>query len=210
MINNKNRDRMFFYSLIISIVLHGLVLFSRPGKNAEVIELPSKKAGVTFINFSIKSKGLHHGSHSAKENKNINRENRVKTAGDLQVLKPGTKRKSSSKTPASLSKNPVISAVKTYKSRILSKIQRMKYYPITAKRMNQEGVVLLRFILNKDGTLAGAVKVIKGCKHELLNRAGVKTIRKSLPFPSFPDSYLNDNIEFNVQLVYNLDLLNEK
>jgi protein TonB len=144
-------------------------------------------------------------------NKKINRENnRVKTVGDLQVLKPETKINSSSGTPASLSENPVKAAVKTYKSRILSKIQRMKYYPVTARRMNQEGVVLLRFILNKDGTLAGGVKIIKGCEHELLNRAGVKTIRKSLPFPSFPDSYLNDNIEFNVQLVYNLDLLSQK
>jgi hypothetical protein len=42
----------------------------------------------------------------------------------------------------------------------------------------------------------------------MLNRAGVKTIYKSLPFPSFPDVYLNDNIEFNVQIVYNLKVFN--
>ncbi len=208
MANNKSRDRVFLYALIASMVLHLVIIYPRSGRTDKEIELPSKKAGFTFINFSINDNGRHHEFRHLKDNKNDDREKSAfKKPGDLPAGKTGAEKNRNSPAPASLSKNPVEKIMKTYKSRVLSRIQRMKYYPLTARRMNQEGVVVLRFILRKDGTLAGSVKLVKGCEHEMLNRAGVKTIYKSLPFPSFPDVYLDENMEFNVQLVYNLNLI---
>jgi TonB family protein len=202
MTNNKNRNSLFYFSLIVSLVLHFSLLYPRSREKDKEIKLPSKKAGLTFINFSIYDNGHGHLNHYSKVNKNDN--SKSKKTGDLHTVKPGEKNSSSSSRSASLSKDPVKTIIKSYKSRILSRIQKMKYYPLTARRMNQEGVVFLKFILKKNGTLDGSVKLVKGCEHEMLNRAGVKTIYKSLPFPSFPDVYLNDNIEFNVQIVYNL------
>ncbi len=201
--DSKSRDILFYCSLMVSIVLHLLILYPRTGEEKSVPLLPSKKAGFTFINFSIDDNGQrneidHSKRKNNEDNSNINRK------GELNSVKTGAKKNSSSGSPGSFSKDPVKLMEKSYESKILSRIQRMKYYPLTARRMNQEGVVVVKFRLKKDGTLAGSVKVVKGCEYELLNRAGVKTIYRSLPFPSFPDLSISESIEFNVQLVYNL------
>lgn len=208
MTKNKNRDKVFLYSLSASMILHLVILYPRFGQEHKKVELLSKKAGLTFINFTINDDGRSNDFYNLKVNENSNRGKiSMEQTGEMQSLTGEREKNRNSRTSPSLSKYPVKKIIKSYKIKILSIIQKMKYYPLTARRMNQEGVVMLKFILKNDGTLAGPVKLVKSCEHEILNRAGVKTIYKSLPFPSFPDTSLNDRIEFNIQLVYNLNLV---
>ena len=57
-----------------------------------------------------------------------------------------------------------------------------KYYPMEALYKNEQGNVLLNFVINSNGTIS-LVKISKYSEYDSLNRAAVKIIERSSPIP---------------------------
>lgn len=57
-----------------------------------------------------------------------------------------------------------------------------KYYPTEALYKNEQGNVLLNFIISSNGTIS-LVKISKYSEYDSLNRAAVKIIKRSSPIP---------------------------
>ncbi len=106
--------------------------------------------------------------------------------------------------PPSISKEAFVKLREHYEDKILKRIHAMKYYPIQARRMNQEGVVKVEFTLKRDGTLKGDVALIKGCRYEALNNAAVKTIVRANPYPAFSHVIKKDEMTFVIEVDFRL------
>ena len=109
-------------------------------------------------------------------------------------------------SPPSISKDIIIKARETYEDKILKRINAMKHYPMWARRMGQEGVVKVKFTLNKDGTLNDEVIIVKRCGYEILNAAAIKTIVMANPYSGFPDEINEEEMTFIVDVDFRLEV----
>ena len=87
----------------------------------------------------------------------------------------------------------------------LLKIKEAKKYPLYAKRMDQEGVVRVKFTLRRDGTLKEGVRIIKKCRYKVLNDEAIKTIVRANPYSSFPSELKKDEMAFTIDLDFRLE-----
>ncbi|MGD9157395.1 MAG: TonB family protein [Desulfobacteraceae bacterium] len=76
-------------------------------------------------------------------------------------------------------------------------------YPKKAKEQLMEGKSHVLFSLSRDGQLI-AVSITGSSGHEILDREGVDTIIRSVPFPPFPDSITVRRLNINVSFEYRL------
>jgi protein TonB len=90
-----------------------------------------------------------------------------------------------------------------YQDQILNLIESNKFYPKRAKKMRQEGDVIVMFTLNRDGSLQG-LKVLDETAPSLLRRAALKAIRLSALFPQFPADSVRRTWSFTYKLKYSL------
>lgn len=74
-------------------------------------------------------------------------------------------------------------------------------YPRSALRRNQEGVVKVSFIINKDGAIH-SVKVVSACPYKKLNEAAKKLLIKHNQFKPIPKQI--SKWELNLPIVYAL------
>ncbi|MBN2401262.1 MAG: energy transducer TonB [Spirochaetes bacterium] len=188
--------------LAMSMLVHIACLIQWPGNKYQTrqIILESRKADVTLINFSqIQLKW-----DEVEPVTNVKSD-----AGCIPSLFRKKERKivRQKEQPQTVSLSAEsIAAKDTYETLIVKRIQQMKYYPQFAKRMGNEGNVSLKFTLNKKGMLEGNVEIIKPCGYEILNNAGIITIKKAAPYPPFPKelSEIREDITFIVSVEYSL------
>ncbi len=89
-------------------------------------------------------------------------------------------------------------------SRILSRIEKAKNYPLVAKRRGMQGEVVCRFVITKDGVLKDAV-VISSSPHSILDRAALDAIKKAVPYPAFPEFYKEESLTSSVTIRFELN-----
>jgi len=90
-----------------------------------------------------------------------------------------------------------------YQDQILSLIESNKFYPKRAKKMRQEGDVIVTFTLNRDGSIQD-LKVLNDTAPSLLKRAALKAIRRAATFPPFPADSDRSSWLFTYKLKYSL------
>lgn len=73
-----------------------------------------------------------------------------------------------------------------YIANLRQQIDHYKTYPNMARRGQQQGVVVLEFVLNPDGSLASC-EIEKSSGFPLLDRAARKAVASALPFEPLPD-----------------------
>jgi len=88
-----------------------------------------------------------------------------------------------------------------YKGKINSLIESNKFYPKRAKKMRQEGDVIVAFTLNRDGSIQD-LKVLDATAPSLLKRAALKAIQLSALFPPFPSDFARSTRTFEIKLSY--------
>ncbi len=202
---SKTGRKRFFslpLSLVISISLHIVILFSPfvDSTESKQIILESKKADITFINFSEKMVRWDM-VEPVRE--------RPSTDGDFPMLF-----KKKKKVEIVADSEPVMESLsaesvkerESYESEVLKKIHRMKYYPQYARRMGMEGDVTIRFTLDSMGRLVNHPVIEKGSSHDVLNRAGISTITRAVPFAAFPENIaqMKESMTFVVTIDYSL------
>jgi protein TonB len=92
--------------------------------------------------------------------------------------------------------------VQTYKDRILSAIHEAAYYPRDALRHMTHGKAVVRFTINKDGSLAN-VAIVSHADSKVLDEAALKIVEKaSSHFPPLPDSLMKKQVSYVVPIVF--------
>jgi len=72
-----------------------------------------------------------------------------------------------------------------YKARLRAAIETNKRYPRRARRLGQQGQVILRFVIDRTGAISD-IEVIRSSGFRRLDQAAIETIRAisgQLPFP---------------------------
>ncbi|MGK0500749.1 MAG: protein TonB, partial [Oceanicoccus sp.] len=93
--------------------------------------------------------------------------------------------------------------LKAYSSNVLKLTYLNTQYPKRSMDFKQEGIVVLEVSINRRGSLLETRKVTES-KHDLLNKAAIKAVKKSAPFPEPPNT-LKGNI-IKVKLPFNFKL----
>jgi protein TonB len=70
-----------------------------------------------------------------------------------------------------------------YNALVFGHLQRFKRYPSSAR--GAQGTVVLRFVLNRAGTVIESA-VTKSSGSDVLDREALETLRRASPFPAFP------------------------
>jgi protein TonB len=93
--------------------------------------------------------------------------------------------------------------VADYFARLSAHLNRRKSYPATAKKARQQGVVTVRFTVDRDGNVSGA-SIKKSSGHDILDQATLELLQRVAPLPRLPDSMQRDSLTLSLPIDYSL------
>ncbi len=94
----------------------------------------------------------------------------------------------------------------SYYINLKRKIELVWEYPYLARESGLQGRLLMRFVINRDGSLAEA-KVLRSSGFALLDQEALRAVRDAAPFPPLPARMNSDRLVVNATFEY---LLNYK
>lgn len=92
---------------------------------------------------------------------------------------------------------------RNYAARIRSWLYAHKTYPRRARMRREEGVVQVRFTVDRAGLLLEGA-IVRGSGNGVLDEEAMATLRRSSPFPQAPREVVGDRIEFTVPIEFAL------
>lgn len=93
--------------------------------------------------------------------------------------------------------------VRAYFGQIASWIDANKDYPVECKKAKEQGTVVVKFTIDRDGRLlASSIKQSSG--HPRLDQAALATLARAAPFPPIPDFVGRDTLSVSVPIDYSL------
>jgi protein TonB len=90
-----------------------------------------------------------------------------------------------------------------YLAALAAKINRSKYYPMGSRRRGEEGKVVVRFIVQKNGELTD-LTIVESSGSRRLDAAALKTLRRVTPFRPIPDALNRDQWPISVPIAFSL------
>ncbi len=89
-----------------------------------------------------------------------------------------------------------------YLGKVVARISANKYYPFAARMTGQTGKVVVSFVIDARGNVS-QIKIEKPCRHEILNKAALTTIKRAEPFPP-PPRELDPPLRLTVTIKFEL------
>ena len=90
-----------------------------------------------------------------------------------------------------------------YLAALAAKINRNKYYPLSSRRRGEEGKVVVRFVVQKNGELT-ELSIVESSGSRRLDAAALKTLRRVSPFRPIPETLGRDNWSISVPIAFSL------
>ena len=90
----------------------------------------------------------------------------------------------------------------SYAARLAAHLNRHKRYPLAARRRREEGVVELRLLIGRDGTVIQGRVSLPGPK--ALSEAALRMLEEAKPLPPFPDGMPQSRIDVVVPISFKL------
>lgn len=90
-----------------------------------------------------------------------------------------------------------------YFALVSAHLNRRKTYPAEARQARQQGVVTVRFTVDRAGSVSG-VSIKRGSGHELLDRATLDLLQRVAPLPRMPSSMQRDSVTLSLPIDYSL------
>lgn len=91
----------------------------------------------------------------------------------------------------------------TYRDRLLGHIARFRQYPPDAHRDHLEGSVEVRFLLNRDGSVAD-VWIVTSSGRQTFDREALAAIRRAVPMPVIPPD-LPESLDISLPIDFEID-----
>nr|VFK68467.1 MAG: outer membrane transport energization protein TonB [Candidatus Kentron sp. UNK]VFK73592.1 MAG: outer membrane transport energization protein TonB [Candidatus Kentron sp. UNK] len=103
---------------------------------------------------------------------------------------------------------PIRSAIaareeKNYLAMLRARIERKKYYPRASQRRGEEGKVIVRFVIRRNGEFTD-LAVVRSSGIRRLDDAALKTLRRITPFEPIPAALGRGQWKLSIPLSYNL------
>jgi protein TonB len=95
------------------------------------------------------------------------------------------------------------SAVSTWQRTVQQHLQSRKRYPRTAQTRRQEGIAVIRFVLDRHGTLLSA-QLERSSGARILDEEAVDLVHRAQPLPPPPPEIANDRIEVTIPIEFML------
>jgi len=90
-----------------------------------------------------------------------------------------------------------------FQVKLLRHLNRHKRYPSSARAKREQGVVHVRFTMDRRGKVLAA-SVEKACQFETLNQEGVALLARAQPLPMPPPEMEGESIEMIVPVEFSL------
>jgi TonB family protein len=97
-----------------------------------------------------------------------------------------------------------LASVDSYISNVLARIEQARLYPETARRMSQQGDVVVAFTIGQDGGICQPASLVEASPFSPLNRAACSSVKRSAPFPSLPPCIGSDTLPLMVTIRFEL------
>jgi periplasmic protein TonB len=94
-------------------------------------------------------------------------------------------------------------AIQTFQVRLLRHLNRHKRYPPGARARRQQGVVYVRFVMDRRGNVLSAL-LEKACGFDTLNAEGLALLKRAQPLPIPPPEMEGNSIEMIVPVDFSL------
>lgn len=92
-----------------------------------------------------------------------------------------------------------------YKSLLMAELDKVKHYPIAAKRRLLEDTVLVKFTINNQGAIIHS-SLVKPSAHRLFNKAVERMLKKASPMPAPPTDIVDKEkyLTFQIPIEFSL------
>ncbi len=90
-----------------------------------------------------------------------------------------------------------------YFSLVSAHLNRRKTYPAEAKKARQQGIVTVRFTVDRNGGVSGAA-IKKSSGHEILDQATLDLLQRVAPLPRMPSTMQRDRVTLSLPIDYSL------
>jgi len=90
-----------------------------------------------------------------------------------------------------------------YFALISAHLNRRKTYPAEARQARQQGIVIVRFTVDRGGDVSG-VSIKRSSGHDLLDRATLDLLQRVAPLPRMPASMQRDSVTLSLPIDYSL------
>jgi len=90
-----------------------------------------------------------------------------------------------------------------YFSMVRMRIESRKKYPHSARERQNEGRVVVRFVIGTDGMLNEAA-IAERSHYQVLNQAALEAVRNASPFPRPPERLFSGPVSLEVSIVFEL------
>lgn len=90
-----------------------------------------------------------------------------------------------------------------YLALLQARLARFKVYPRAAQLAREEGTVLLRFVVARDGAVV-SWRIERGSGHEILDRQVATMIERAAPMPPMPDSVPGERLDVALPILFAL------
>jgi len=95
-------------------------------------------------------------------------------------------------------------ALDEFNNAIWAQILRAKFYPKSAQMRRLEGKPIVKFTVEKDGSISN-ISINHSSRHGILDKAALRTIQKAAPFPEIPEILKEERIVLEVPISFILN-----
>jgi protein TonB len=77
-------------------------------------------------------------------------------------------------------------------------------YPAIAARLGMQGTAQVRMSIHRDGSLAGAPRLVRSSGHEVLDDEALRMVEAAAPFEPLPEGHVRPLAEFVIPVDFSL------
>lgn len=92
--------------------------------------------------------------------------------------------------------------LKSYSNLIRAQIDKVKRYPLMARKAGKEGTVVIEFSINSQGEMLSS-RIINSCGTTALDKAALKALQRASPFAKLPENISSPH-RFRLQINFSL------
>lgn len=90
-----------------------------------------------------------------------------------------------------------------YYAMVSAHLNQRKKYPTEARKAREQGVVKVRFTVDRSGNIAN-VSIVGSSGHAILDQATLALMQRVAPLPAMPDSMVQDKVTISLPIDYSL------
>ncbi len=92
----------------------------------------------------------------------------------------------------------------SYRDLLAAYLERYKKYPADARKRGEQGVVLVRFTIDRQGNPVAEPHIERGSGFAALDNEVLALIRRAAPLPPFPPSMDRSSLDLTVPVQFHL------